>query len=79
MNLIFNYDQKNFLTEKRTARVALKTKKGARKKFQTRQTATIPILQRTGLGIDFPASELTELACARNFPPLRAESTARKL
>jgi hypothetical protein len=70
----FQLGQKNFLTEKLSARVCVKTET-VRRKFRETQTAErseSPRPNRLGRLI-VCASELTELAYARNFPPLRPE------
>ena len=74
MNLIFNYDQKIFLTGKRSARVDLKTQTVCRKGFARAKPRPFRIPRMNSLRCCFPAHlKLTELVRARNFPPLRAE------
>ena len=73
---VFNFQlsQKNFLTEKLSARVCSKTEI-VRRKFRETQTSKpseSPWPNRLGRLI-VCASELTELSYARNFPPLRPE------
>ena len=70
----FQLGQKNFLTEKLSARVCSKTEI-VRRKFRETQTSKrseSPRPNRLGRLI-VCASELTKLAYARNFPPLRPE------
>jgi hypothetical protein len=72
MHFIFNYDQKIFLTGKRSARVDLKTEIVVSKKFSfesNRDNSEIPRL--TDYSADsLRIPSLTKLACARNFPAL---------
>jgi hypothetical protein len=71
MHFIFNYDEKIFLTGKRSARVDLKTERVRRKNFARAKSRPFRISTTTRVPCRFPSRpELTKLACARNFPPL---------
>ena len=73
MNFIFNYHQKKFLTEKRSACVDVKTEQRV-EKFRANQIATVSEARRGQIWeLICLAWKLTEWACTRNFPPLRAE------
>ena len=79
MNLIFNFEEKNFLTMKLKRACQAKIKP-VRKNSRANQTAIAWVsLPRTDfdLSILCGTAELTELACALNFPPLGAKGNAQ--
>src|SRR6266446_4304803 len=74
MNLNFDCDQKIFLTGKMKHACRRENRNSGSKNFRATQTATIRNRRGEQSSLLIPAyPELTELACARNFSPLRAE------
>lgn len=72
----FEFRQKNFLDRQNEARVSIKTKWYI--PFFSIRSARFGTTRQTSL-LTANDPELTELASARNFPPLRAESKAHQV